>query len=69
MPPRARAKPPHQQMPWASGRRRPPPKKQTWVKRVKKGFGKALRRYPVLGLVLQIAFAVLAVVLLVTGLL
>lgn len=38
-------------------------------KRVQKGFAKALRKYPLLGLLLQIGFAVLAVVLLVTGLL
>jgi hypothetical protein len=69
MPPRARAKPAHQQTPWASGKRRPPPRKQPWAKRVQKGFAKALRKYPLLGLVLQIGFAVLAVVLLVTGLL
>jgi len=69
MPPRARAKPTHQQTPWASGRRKPPPKKQPWAKRAKKGLGKALRKHPLLGLVLQIAFAALAVVLLVTGLL
>lgn len=69
MPPRARAKPAHQQMPWASEKRRPPPRKQPWAKRVQKGFGKALRKYPLLGLLLQIGFAVLAVVLLVTGLL
>jgi len=56
-------------MPWASGKRRPSTRKQPWTKRAQKGFGKALRRHPLLGLVLQIAFAVLAVVLLVTGLL
>lgn len=56
-------------MPWASGKRRPPPKKQPWVKRVKKSASKTLRKYPLLGVVAKIGFAVAAIALLVTGLL
>lgn len=56
-------------MPWASGKRRPPPKKQPWVKRVKKSVAKTLRKHPTLGLVAQIGFALSAIALLVTGLL
>lgn len=62
MPPRARTS----QTPWATGNRRKPP---PWTKRVQRGFRRQLRKRPMLGLILQIVFAVLAVVLLVTGLL
>lgn len=58
-----------QQAPWQSGRRRPQSRKTTRWKRVQRSVGKTLRKHPMLGLVVQIAFAVLAVVLLVTGLL
>jgi hypothetical protein len=61
MPPRARA----QQTAWKTGNRRP---KKPWPKRVQQSFRKQLRKRPLLGLILQIAFAVLAVILLVTGL-
>jgi hypothetical protein len=59
------------QGPWASGRRRAPQKSpiRRRVDGIKKGFGRAMRKHPWIGLLLQIVFAVLAVALLVTGLL
>jgi hypothetical protein len=58
-----------QQGPWASGKRRPQPRKQPWQKRVQRSVGKAVRKRPMLGLLVQIAFAAVAVALLITGLL
>lgn len=71
MPPRTRAKPAHQSTPWASGKHKAPPsgRRKPWTKRVQQGFRRQLRKRPSLGLILQIAFAVTAVALLVTGLL